>query len=75
MENNWKKVYSSTQAFQAELVKTRLQAEGIEAVVLNKKDSSYVAIGYVEVYVHQDNLLKAINIIEQSDDGTTEEEE
>ena len=75
MEKGWKKVYSTTQAFQADLIKTRLLAEGIEAVVLNKKDSSYVAIGYVEVYVHQDNLLKAINIIEPKDDGDTEKEE
>lgn len=64
------------QAFQAELIKSRLLSEGIEAVVLNKKDSSYVSIGEVEVYVQQENLLKAINIIQQNEnDGPTEENE
>ena len=47
----WTLVHSDGQTFGAELVKSQLEAEGIQAVVLNKRDSSYGMFGPVEVYV------------------------
>lgn len=47
----WTLVHSDGQTFGAELVKSQLEAEGIQAIVLNKRDSSYGMFGAVEVYV------------------------
>jgi hypothetical protein len=47
----WTLVHSDGQTFGAELVKSQLEAEGIHAIVLNKRDSSYGMFGPVEVYV------------------------
>ena len=63
MENdNWVKVYSATQVYLAEITKSVLEDEGIDAVVVNKKDSSYL-FGECEVYVRKENALNALNLI------------
>lgn len=63
MENdNWVKVYSATQVYLAEITKSVLEDEGIDAVVVNKKDSSYL-FGECEVYVTKENALNALNLI------------
>lgn len=50
--NDWKKIYESTNPFKLELAKAYLLDEHqIQAVVLNKRDSSYL-IGKSELYVH-----------------------
>ncbi|MCH1582462.1 MAG: DUF2007 domain-containing protein [Flavobacteriales bacterium] len=49
--DGWTLVHSDGQTFGAELVKSQLEAVGINAIVLNKRDSSYGMFGPVEVYV------------------------
>ncbi|MEX2591079.1 MAG: DUF2007 domain-containing protein [Chitinophagales bacterium] len=65
MESGWKKVYSGTDAFKAQLLKEKLESLDIHCVLLDKKDSAYVMIGEIELYVQEANFLKAINIIQQ----------
>lgn len=65
MENNWQLVYSTNKAFEAEMVRGLLESEGLEPIVLNKQDSSYM-FGEIEVYVHPDQKEQAINIIKSS---------
>ena len=55
----WTLVHSEGQTFGAELVKSQLEAEGIHAVVLNKRDSSYGMFGPVEVYVPTSDAERA----------------
>lgn len=54
MEKDWVKIYASSTVFPAEVVKGMLQENGVNAVLLNKQDSSYLAAlpGLAEVYVH-----------------------
>ncbi|MGK7392952.1 MAG: putative signal transducing protein [Candidatus Cyclobacteriaceae bacterium M3_2C_046] len=59
---NWQKVYVSGKEYRAEIVKAILEEKDIPAVVVNKKDSAYL-LGNFEVYVSPDDLLKAINIV------------
>jgi len=40
-----------------------LEEIGIEAVIINKKDSSYGTFGELELYTQRDNILRAINIL------------
>ena len=66
-DKNWTLVYSNT-ALNAEIVKQMLNSFGIEAVVLNKQDSSYPIIGDAEVYVGNENKDKALKHIEELKD-------
>ncbi|MFN8355435.1 MAG: DUF2007 domain-containing protein [Spirosomataceae bacterium] len=47
----------------AELARILLTDRGIDAVVLNKKDSSYL-FGKCELYVHNDNITLAKAILD-----------
>jgi len=60
---NWKCVYTTDQAYKAELVKAYLANEDIEALVFNKKDSAYIIFGDVEVYVQPDDENMATELI------------
>jgi hypothetical protein len=51
MEAGWICVFTTTFEHLAELVHAQLTEHGIEAVVMNKKDSSYLSFGQLEVYV------------------------
>lgn len=59
MENNWIKVFSTTDAYTAEILKQGLIENDIAAVVMNQRDSSYQAFGTVHILVHPDNADKA----------------
>jgi len=63
MEKNWVKIYKSTNFYQSEIVKQMLLQHKIEAVLLNKQDSSYRSFGNVEVYVHQADFDHAIELL------------
>ena len=65
MEKDWVKVFDASQEYQAEMAKEILEDNEIQAVILNKHDSSYVTIGYIEVYVHKDNEDKALEILKE----------
>jgi hypothetical protein len=59
----WVKVYAANDEVQAELVNATLHAAGIETRVLDKKDSAYVMIGEVHIYVEEGNLEKARKLL------------
>jgi type III secretory pathway lipoprotein EscJ len=63
MEKNWVKIFKSTNYYQSEIVKQVLLQHNIEAVLLNKQDSSYRSFGNVEVYIHQEDFDNAIELL------------
>jgi len=63
MEKNWVKIYKSSNFYQSEIVKQMLLQHHIEAVLMNKQDSSYLSFGDVEVYVHQKDFNNAIELL------------
>ena len=69
MEKGWIKIFTTSDAVQAQIVKDLLQNHGISSVIINKKDSSYVVIGDVEVYVQRDNAMKAIHLVKGMTDA------
>jgi len=66
MSKKWEKVYSALSLQQVEIMRIMLGQNDIPAVVVNKQDSMYVMIGEVELHVQQDNVMRAINLIEKA---------
>ena len=61
---DWTAVYKSPIYSRAEIVKGILIERGIDAVIINKKDTSiHIDHGQVEVLVHRNQLLSAMKII------------
>lgn len=61
--SKWTVVFTDEVLHRAEIVKDVLFDNDIPAVLINKKDSAY-QFGVCEVSVEQENVLKAIKIIE-----------
>lgn len=66
MSQTWVKIYTSQDFMKSEIVRQVLIDHEIEAVLMNKQDSSY-KFGFVEVYIHPDNFDKAVEIIIQNE--------
>jgi hypothetical protein len=64
MEKDWVCIYRNSFVPKAEIIKQLLIDNTIEAVLLNKQDSSYQSFGEAEIYVHQSNVLKAKHLID-----------
>lgn len=64
MEQTWVRIYTSTDYFKAEIIRQALEASGIDAVLLNKKDSSY-QFGEVQIMVPEADFAAATEIIIQ----------
>lgn len=63
MEPDWTLAYTTNKPIQAQMVKQMLENEGIESIIINKNDSTYLTFGEVEIYVNKDLLEKARNLI------------
>ncbi len=68
MEKDWVKIYITKDNFEAEILKGLFDTENIDSVILNKKDSSIIAFGEIELYTHIDNAERAKKIIENNKD-------
>ena len=62
MEKGWIKIFTSSDIYRSEMVKQVLIEHEIDAVLLNKQLSGY-NIGAVEVYIHQEDFSKAVEIM------------
>ncbi|MBI1289000.1 MAG: DUF2007 domain-containing protein [Flavobacteriales bacterium] len=65
MEKGWVKLLA-TSNHQAELKLALLRSENINAVIINKQDSSYL-FGEAELYVPQDEVIRAKRILDEQD--------
>lgn len=65
MEKNWKKIYFSGDEFKVLIARDLLAENGINAVVMNQKDSSYTAFGDVELYIEEQDEKEALQILDQ----------
>lgn len=59
MDNNWVVAKEFDKLYLAEIAVQVLADNNIEAVILNKQDSSYLNFGYIQVYVKPENVVKA----------------
>jgi hypothetical protein len=63
LEKGWVKILSGA-TNEVELKLALLQAQEINAVIINKQDSSYL-FGEVELYVPQDTVIRAKRILDE----------
>lgn len=63
-DEKWALIYTTKNDAQSEMIIHSLKNEGIEAVKMNKQDSSYM-IGDIEIYVKLDDLCAAKNMIKE----------
>jgi hypothetical protein len=69
MEEGWKLVYSTGDNYRGDLARELLEENGIHAVVLNRKDSSYTVFGDIEVYVTDEDEEQANRILKHLKSG------
>lgn len=62
MDKNWTKIYSTGQVYLAEIYKSVLIEKGIECILINKQDSSYL-FGEAELYVRVEKAFEAKQMI------------
>jgi len=63
MEKDWKQVFLTGELYQAEIARELLEMNGVEAVILDKKDKVYQVFGDIEVYVNETDEAKALEIL------------
>jgi hypothetical protein len=63
LEKGWVKILSGA-TNEVELKLALLQAQEINAVIINKQDSSYL-FGEAELYVPQDTVIRAKRILDE----------
>ena len=66
MEKDWQLVYSAKSVIDAEIKRGVLENEGLEPVVMNKQDSSYL-FGDVEIYVSKEQFDRAVEILKNAE--------
>lgn len=64
MERGWNKIFSSTDFFKVEMIRQALMENDIQAVIINKQDSSY-RFGQVELYVAGKHEEEALTIVKE----------
>ena len=67
-QTKWSILKASNQVFELEMTKGFLLENGIDAVVMNKQDSSYQVFGEGELLVKEEDLQRAEELLNQSDE-------
>jgi hypothetical protein len=67
MDSGWQCVYFSNQLQRIEIVRSLLDEHNIKNVVIDKRDSSYIMVGDIEIFVPLEDAILAKIIIEQSE--------
>jgi hypothetical protein len=63
--DQWELVYSGNQFHSIEIIRSALKEQEIESVFIDKRDSSYIGIGEIELYVPGGDAILAKIIIKQ----------
>ena len=65
MEKGWQRIYFAAQPHLVQIAKSILEENNIESVIVDKRDSSYVTIGEVELYVKDGDTTLAKFLVEK----------
>jgi hypothetical protein len=63
---SWCKIYTTDSYAEANIIKGMLEENSIQAILLNKQDSSYLFLGEIELYVSvhfKDVAIRLVNNI------------
>ena len=67
-QKKWCILKTSNQVFELEMMKGFLLENGINAVVMNKKDSSYQVFGEGELILKKEDIQRAKELLNQFDE-------
>jgi hypothetical protein len=59
MRKGWQRIYFTDKQHLVQIAKSLLEENHIESVVVDKRDSSYVGIGELELFVKDDDVTLA----------------
>ncbi len=62
----WIALFSSPHEHRIQFAKVLLMEEGIEAIAVNKKDSAYVLIGEIELFVRGEDFIRANYLLKKN---------
>ncbi len=65
MKEGWTKIYSAGEEYQANLIKSLLENNGLHPVLLDKKDDEF-RLGHAEIHVPEEEAEQARKIIEEN---------
>ncbi|PSL35449.1 putative signal transducing protein [Chitinophaga ginsengisoli] len=71
MEKDWVKIYYTNQVFRAEIVRGMLEENGINVVLINRQDSTYLTAlpGMAELFVHTSQEADARQLLAEINNG------
>ncbi len=61
-----KLIYRTTELHLASIMRFKLEEEGIPVILINKMDSSYLNFGAIELYVNQNDVIRAKYVIDKT---------
>jgi hypothetical protein len=64
-QEQWVRVYSTTEPHKIGIAKALLEEQKIPSFEVNKKDSAYVALGEIELYVRAEDKIMAGLILQK----------
>jgi len=67
VEKGWVVIFSTNQIYKSEILKDVLENNNIDCVVLNKRDSSYLNFGNIEILVRKEDIIPAKHLINKAD--------
>lgn len=67
IHEDWVLVYSSADRLHAHILASILQEHHLQTILLNKQDSSYQLFGNYEIFVPEEEMYKARQIIHQNE--------
>ncbi len=62
---NWTPIHTARDRHEAEVLRGRLEAYDIPALVMDQRSSVYPSMGAIQVLVDRDDVLRAIHLISQ----------
>ncbi|SHM50009.1 DUF2007 domain-containing protein [Chitinophaga sp. CF418] len=71
MEKDWVKIYYTNQLFRAEIIRGMLEENGINVVLINRQDSTYLTAlpGMAELFVHNSQEAEARQLLAEAAGG------
>lgn len=67
MEKGWQRIYFSDKPHLIEIAKAVLKDNNIESYVVDKRDSTYITIGELELYVKDSDVTLAEFLVKENE--------
>ncbi len=60
---NWTLIHHARDRQEAEMLRGRLEANGIPVVVMDQQSSVYPSMGSISIHVDRDDVLRALHVL------------